>query len=257
MGLFDMSKGGNMGFASVENVKNFTNEDLLAKLSEVNVSFGTPVMGDINGTQSVMYKNVTDAFDVFVRVDKKNVIMGKIGADGVSSVTSALNMGLDLFLGSKDEGTSTADRAVDELLGVIKKLEAGETVTESTAATVETSTGSAICLYMKQKVLAIKPKFDIFDQNENTVYHVEGDITRLSFSIQKSGMEVLKLKKKLVAIMPEYTIEKGGKEIAKIKKKFKLTSPELNGTVEGQELKIAGDIMGFDFDILVGDKAIG
>ncbi len=44
-------------------------------------------------------------FDVFVRVDKKNIIMGKIGTDGVSSATTALSMGIDMFLGHKDEGT--------------------------------------------------------------------------------------------------------------------------------------------------------
>ena len=258
MGLFDMSGGGNMGFASVKNTMNYTNEDLLEKLSAVNVSFGTPVMGDIKGTQAVMYKNVTDKFDVFVRINKKDVIMGKIGSDGVSSAETALNMGLDMFLGHKDEGTSLADRAVDELLGIIKKLENGEAVTESAqVASVNTADGNELALFMKQKAISIKPKFDIFDQNETVVYHVEGDITRLNFSIQKGGAEVLKLKKKLVAVMPEYTILQGGKEAAKIKKKFKLAKPELSGTVKGQELKIAGDLLGYDFDIQVGGVPIG
>ena len=257
MGFFDNSTGGNMGFASVENTANFTNEDLLAKLSEVKVSFGTPVMGDIMGTQSVMYKNVTDRFDIFVRVHRKKIIMGKIGATGVSSLSTANSMGMDLVLGTKEEGTSTADRAVDELLGVIKRLEAGEVVTESETPEIKTATGEAIALYMRQKVITLKPKFDIFNREEETVYHVEGDITKLNFSIQKNGSEVLKLKKKLIALMPEYTIEKGGREIAKIKKKFKLVKPELNGNVEGRELKISGDIMGFDFDIVVGGKTIG
>ncbi len=257
MGLFDFSGGGNMGYASVDNKRNFTNEDLLSELSGIKVSFGTPVMGDIKGTQSVMYKKVSDDFDVFVRVDKNKIIMGKIGTDGVSSVATALNMGVGMFLGHKNEDESTADRAVDELLAVIKRLENGESVTESELATANTSSGEAIALYMKQKAISLKPKFDIFDLDENPVYHVEGDIARLNYSIQKSGVEVLKLKKKLVAIMPEYTVEKGGREIARIKKKLKLTNPELNGTVDGQELKIAGDILGYDFDILVGGKAIG
>ncbi len=38
MGFFDMSAGGNNGFASVENKQGFTNEDLLEKLSGVKVS---------------------------------------------------------------------------------------------------------------------------------------------------------------------------------------------------------------------------
>jgi len=258
MGLFNFSSGGNMGYANVKNTQNFTNEDLLEKLSKVNVSFGTPVMGDIKGTQSVMYKNVTEKFDIFVRIDKDKIIMGKIGADGVNSTKTALSQGLDMFLGHKDEGTSKADRAVDELLEVVKKLLAGETVTESTtAAPAKTSTGAAISLYMKQKAISVKPKFDIFDQDQNVVYHVEGAVTKLSFSIQKDGNEVLKLKKKAVAIMPEYSIAKDGQDIAKIKKKLKFTKPELDGTVNGQELKISGDMLGFDFDILVGGKTIG
>lgn len=258
MGLFSMSSGGNMGYASVKNTLNFTNEDILAKLSEVKVSFGTPIMGDIKGTQSVMYKNVTEKFDIFVRVDKDKIIMGKIGADGVSSAKTAFSAGLDLLAGNKDAGTSKADRAVDELLEVIKKFEAGETVTETAAtAPAKTFSGEAISFYMKQKAFSVKPKFDIFDNNQAVAYHVEGAITRLSFSIQKNGTEVLKLKKKAIAIMSEYSVEKSGVEIAKIKKKMKFTSPELNGTVNGKELKIAGDLLGFDFDLQVGGETIG
>ena len=247
-----------MGYANVKNTKNFSLDDLFQKLSGVTVSFGTPVMGDIKGTPAILYKKVSDQFDVFARIDKDKVIMGKMGTDGVGGGKVALNMGLDMFLGHKDKGTSDADRAVDELLEVIKKLENGEEVTGSSASqAANTSTGSAIEFFMKQKAISIKPKFDIFDINETPVYHVEGDLSRLNFSIQKNGTEVLKLKKKLVAIMPEYTIFQGGSEAAKIKKKLKFSKPELNGTVNGKELKIVGDILGFDFDIQVGGATIG
>ena len=258
MGLFGSSRDNGMGYASVENKQNFTNEDLLAKLSEIKVSFGTPIMGEIKGTQSVLYKKVVDEYDVFVRVDGKKIIMGKMGTDGVSGGKMALNAGLDMFLGHKGADTSTVDRAVSELCDVIKKLEEGETVKESTAAgPANTSTGAAITLYMKQKAISLKPKFDIFDRDERTVYHIEGDLTRLNFSIQKDGNEVLKLKKKLLSFMPEYSIEKAGSQIAKIKKKIKFTRPELVGEVNGQDLKISGDLMGFDFDLQIGGKTIG
>ncbi len=257
MGFFGLSDAGNMGFASVKNTQNFTDAQLFEKLSAVKVSFGTAQMGDIKGTPAVMYKNATPEFDIFARVHKGNVIMGKIGADGVSSAATALNMGLNMFLERSDENSSAADRYVDELLSVVKKLEAGEEVTETSAAKTKETVGDGIALYMKQKWISIKPKLDIFDKDEKTVYHIEGDITRLNFSIQREGTEVLKLKKKLVAIMPEYTILQGNTEIAKIKKKLKLTKPELNGTVNGKELKIAGNIMGFDFDIQVGGETIG
>ncbi len=255
MGLFDMSGGGNMGYASVKNTMNFTNEDLLEKLSSVGVSFGKPEMGDIKGTQAVMYRNVGGKYDVFVRINKKDVIMGKIMENGAKA---ALGMGLDMFLGHKDEETSIADRAVDELLEIVKKLESGEAVTQSQqVSVVSNSGGNETALFMKQKAISIKPKFDVFDENETAVYHVEGDVTRLNFSIQKSGNEVLKLKKKMIAVMPEYTILQGGSEIGKIKKKMKLTRPELTGTVNGKELRIVGDLMGFDFDIQIGGATIG
>lgn len=45
MAFFDMTKPNGTGFARIPNKQNFTNQDLLNKLSEVKVTFGTPVMG--------------------------------------------------------------------------------------------------------------------------------------------------------------------------------------------------------------------
>lgn len=258
MGLFDMSKGDGVGFAKIPNKMGFTNEELLEKLSGIKVTFGTPIMGSVGKYQAVLYKEVSERFDVFVRVDGKNLIMGKIGTDGVSSTNTALNMGLDMFLGHKDEATSKADHAVDELAELIRKLEKGETVTEShNSSSMKTSTGESLDFFMKQKAISLKPKFDIFNSDEETEYHVEGDLPRLNFSIQRDDNEVCKLKKKLVAIMPEYSIHVGGKEVGKLKKKLKLLKPELVGKINGEELKICGDLMGCDFDIQVGSNTIG
>lgn len=258
MGLFDLSKGDGVGFAKIPNKMGFTNQDLLEKLSAVKVSFGTPEMGTVGKYEAVMYKKVSDRFDVFVRIDGKNIIMGKIGTDGVSSLNTAANAGLDLFLGHKDEETSVADHAVDELAELVGKMAKGEAVTESRAsASVKTSTGEAVEFFMKQKAISIKPKFDIFNAEEEVEYHVDGDLPRLNFSIQRDGDEVCKLKKKLIAVMPEYSIHVDGKEVGKLKKKLKLLKPELVGKINGQDLKIGGDLMGCDFDIRVGDLTIG
>ena len=45
MAFFDMTKPNGTGFARIPNKQNFTNDDLLKKLSAVKVTFGTPVMG--------------------------------------------------------------------------------------------------------------------------------------------------------------------------------------------------------------------
>ena len=257
MGFFDFSGGGNMGFASVKNVLNITNEALFEKLTAVTVSFGTPIMGDICGTQSVLYKNVTPYYDVFVRVHKDRIIMGKLGTDGTNSFVTAMQAESELIIGSKDEGSSYADRAVDELLEVIKKLENGETVTVTDEAMpANTATGEPISLYMEQKLFSLKPRFDVFDQEKNVVFHVEVDLTSHSFSIQQAGIEVLKLKRKMAKILDEYVLMRNGETIAELKKKFRLVNPEVSGTVNGAELRIVGDLMGIDYDIRIGGRKV-
>ncbi|MEE3472859.1 MAG: hypothetical protein VZR24_19630, partial [Butyrivibrio hungatei] len=207
MGLFDMTKPNGTGFARIPNKQNFTNEDLLKKLSAVKVTFGTPVMGSIGDYEAVLYEHVSLKYDLFVRVDGKNIIAGKIGSEGVSSVHAAADFTVGTYMGYKDENQSDADHAVDELAEVLVSLENGEEITESrVSASMKTADGKAIEFYMKQKAISLKPKFDMFDENQNVVYHVEGDVTRLNYSIRKDGVEVVKLKKKPVVVPPEYVI---------------------------------------------------
>lgn len=258
MGFFDMSKPNGTGFAKVPNKLNFTNQDLLEKLSNIKVSFGTPVMGMVGDYEAVLYKQVSVRFDVFVRIDGKNIIAGKIGTDGVSSANTAVNAGLDALIGHKDEATSQADHAVDEIAEILISLSNGEAVSESKqSASVKTSTGEVLEFYMKQKAISLKPKFNMFDSDEKDVFNIEGDLTRLNFSIKRDGKEVVKLKKKPIPVAPEYVIFVGGKEVGKIKKKLKLTNPELTGTLNGQDVHIVGSLMGTDFDISVGSVTIG
>ena len=257
MGFFDFSGGGNMGFGSVKNVKDFTNEDLFEKLSAVKVSFGTPIMGDVYGTPAVMYKNATPYYDIFVRVHKDKIIMGKIGTDGTSSTDTAMQMEAELIMGGKDDENSYADRAVDELLDVVKKLENGEYITiTDQAMPADTATGEPISLFMEQKLFSLKPRFDVFDKEKNVVFHAEGDITSHSFSIQQDGREVLKLKRRIAKIMDEYVLIRNGETVAELKKKFRLVNPEVSGTVNGAELCIKGDLMGIDYDIKIGGRTV-
>lgn len=253
-----MTKPNGTGFARIPNKQNFTNQDLLNKLSAVKTTFGTPVMGSIGDYEAVLYVQVSYKYDLFVRVDGKNIIAGKIGTEGVSSVHAAADFTVGTYMGYKDENQSDADHAVDELAEVLVSLENGEDITESrVSASLKTSTGRALEFYMKQKAVSLKPKFDMFDENQNVVYHVEGDVTRLNYSIRKDGAEVVKLKKKAIVVPPEYVINVGGKDIGKIKKKIKLTSPEFKGTLNGQDFRIEGNLMGSDFDIKVGSLTIG
>ena len=255
MGLFDFSKASGTGFAKVPNKLNLTNEDILERLSEVQVTFGTPEMGKIGSYQAVLYKKVTKKYSLFVRTSGKSIIMGKITGSGASM---GFDYGVSMAAGRKDAETSTADHAVDELAEIVGKIAKGEAVAASTAiSSIKTESGELIELYMKQKILSIGPEFDIFDAKEKPVYHIDGDATQFFYTIYDRGGEIARLSRKIIALMPEYIIRLGGEEAGRIKKKVRLTNAEFTGTLNGQELKIEGDMYGFDFDIRLGDSIIG
>jgi uncharacterized protein YxjI len=96
----------------------------------------------------------------------------------------------------------------------------------------------------------------VFDQEKNVVFHVEGDITGHSFSIQQDGREVLKLKRRIAKILDEYILVRNGETVAELKKRFRIVNPEVSGTVNGAELRIAGDLMGIDYDIKIGGRTV-
>lgn len=255
MGLFDFSKANGTGFAKVPNKLNLTNEDLLDKLSNVRVTFGTPEMGKIGDYQAVLYKKVTKKYSLFVRTSGKSIIMGKIAGSGASM---GLDYSVSIATERKDEQTSIADHAVDELSEIVGKIARGEEVSASTAvASINTETGELIELFMQQKVLNLTPDFNIFDADENAIYYIEGDPAQFFYTIYDGNEEIARLSRKIIALMPEYIIKFDGEEIGRIKKKARLTNAQFTGIVNGEELMIEGDMYGFDFDIRVGDKIIG
>lgn len=243
------------GYQKHKNTKQYTNEDFYRLLSEIEMSFGTPVMDSVGKKEAVVYHGV-GKFDVYVKADKKSVevarVLGKQENIG-KNLAKELAIGMVSNAASKD--MSVADRAVDELSDVVKRLLDGEVITKSN---VTKTVGESLKYYMKQKVLSIRDKYSIYDAYENPVYNVVGKLTGLSFSVQNAdGDELLSIKKKLVAVMPEYTLMEGKKEVGHIKKKMKLTRAEIAGKVNGKELTIKGDMMGYAFNIMMDGVAVG
>ncbi len=103
---------------------------------------------------------------------------------------------------------------------------------------------------------SVKPQYDVYRGGMRSVYTIEGDITRHVFSIRKDGSEVMKLRRKLARLLPEYTIEKDGQEIAHVKKRISLLTHDLEGMAEGKSLEIRPDWDAYRFDILVGGRKL-
>ena len=110
-------------------------------------------------------------------------------------------------------------------------------------------------LTMRQS-LSVKPQYAVYKDGMRSVYTIKGDVTHHVFSICKDGSEVMKLRRKLARLLPEYTIEKDGKEIAHVKKRISLLTHDLEGATEGKSLEIRPDWDAYRFDILVGGRKL-
>jgi uncharacterized protein YxjI len=106
--------------------------------------------------------------------------------------------------------------------------------------------------YMKQKVFSFGEKYNIFDENQNLIYHVKGQV----FSI-KNKMDMFKddqllyhFERKLFRFLPEYTLfTPNGEVLATIKKNFTFFGGKLTIHSTFGEMEVTGQIMQRDFHV--------
>ncbi len=262
MGLFGkLASNDNIsGYKKFENKQGWTNADLLEKLSGVKVSFGEPKMGTIKimgkDVEAVVYDALSEISYVYVKADEKKIDAGSAPKPGAMGGAMMNALGSVAFGGS-DADTNTINRAIDELQGVLEKLLAGETVTES--ATPNINAADAIQLYMAEKLaLSLKDKYSICDESQAPQFYVESNVMDTVYKIMDSNEnEIMVIKKKLVAITPEFSVNEGKKEIGHFKKKLSLGRAEINGKIDGKEVQIKGDMFAHAFDITLGGQVIG
>ena len=107
-------------------------------------------------------------------------------------------------------------------------------------------------LFMKQKVLSFLTRFTIFDENEQTIFQVEGELslgTRLHIYDQ-NGKEVAMIRQKLLSFRPRYELDVFGQPPAMIVQQ--LTFLHSRFEIEGWDWAAEGDFMSHDFSI--GDR---
>ena len=233
------------GFKKLDNTKGFTTDQLFEELKKVNFSFGVPQMGQMLNKPAATWS--IGSYTVYAQADEKFIKLGGVITQDIGK-NLLKQIGIGLLTGNLAGGKDNAesDRAVEELYGVVTKL-LGGAAAEKIESNV--STGYEKSFYMKQKVFSIKANYNIYLEDETPEYSVTSDITHLNFSVKKHEQEVLKLKKKLIALLPEYSLFKGDQEIGHFKKKLKLTKPEVVGQLNGKEVHVKGDLMGYNFAI--------
>lgn len=106
--------------------------------------------------------------------------------------------------------------------------------------------------YIKQKFFSIGDKFNIFDENERTVYRVEGQVFSFGNKLRiydTQDFEVAYIEQKLFKFLPEYHIHMNDIQVARVKKNFTFLSHSFEITSNFGDYSLSGDFLGHDFSI--------
>ncbi len=112
-------------------------------------------------------------------------------------------------------------------------------------------------LYIKQKVFSWRDKFNIFDENQNTVYYAESEFLTFGkkFHLYNSvGSEVAFISQKLLTFLPRFFVYRNGIEAAEVVKDFTLFRQKY--TVNGPGWDIDGDFWAHEYIISDGRRTV-
>lgn len=113
-------------------------------------------------------------------------------------------------------------------------------------------------LYMKQKVISLRERFTVKDEDENDVYYVEGSFMRIpkTFTMwNRNEEEVAHITKKTFSFLPTFHVEAGGREVFTIKKELSFLKPRY--TIDGEGIEVSGNWLDMDFQALQDGEIIG
>ena len=113
-------------------------------------------------------------------------------------------------------------------------------------------------LLIKQKVFAIRDKYNVYDEMENPKYFVKGELFRLSHHIhiydREGGVELGYIQEKLFKLMREFEISINGVPMGIIKKQFALFRPKYNIDYKGWRLE--GNFLQWNYSIYEGSRLV-
>lgn len=112
-------------------------------------------------------------------------------------------------------------------------------------------------LYIEQRVFTFGSKFDVWNEDGEIRYKVEGEIFTLGKKLHiydSEGEEVAYVQQKLMSFLPKYFVFVGQDQVATIVKEFTFMRPQYH--IEGTSWRVDGDFLGHDYSILDGDTTI-
>lgn len=111
-------------------------------------------------------------------------------------------------------------------------------------------------LLFKQKIFSWFDSYNIYDEDDNIYFKVEGKLSlgHKFIIYDKNGNEVGTIKQKLVTLLPEYQIYENGNYIGRIQKKFTMLHPKFDLDFNGWSVE--GDILSLDYKILNSNQEV-
>lgn len=116
-------------------------------------------------------------------------------------------------------------------------------------------------LYIKQKILSIGDKYNVYNEKDEIAYSVKSKIIspfrHKKTLMDKDGKPVMIIKRKILDILPNYLIETPeGEKICRMQKRFSLRA-SFNIKESSKNYSIRGDIFAWDWKIYEDEKLIG
>ncbi len=114
--------------------------------------------------------------------------------------------------------------------------------------------------YIKQKVFSLGDKYYVYNENEQPVFTVEGELFSFGARIHlytMQGDEVFFIQQKVMTFLPKYEIFRRETLCAEVVKEFSLFSPRLSVSSQFGDFSLDGEIFGMDFTISAQGRLLG
>lgn len=113
-------------------------------------------------------------------------------------------------------------------------------------------------VYLKQKVMSLRGRFEVFDEAQQALYQIEGSFMQIpkTFTILDNGRnEKALITKKTFSFLPTFNVEVEGREMFTIKKEF--TFFKAKYAIEGAGITVSGSLWDMEFEIMRQGEIIG
>lgn len=111
-------------------------------------------------------------------------------------------------------------------------------------------------LLFKQRVFSWFDSYDIYDEQNHTIFTVEGKLSwghRLEI-YDRCGLKIGEVKEEILTFLPKFTLYDHEIEIGRIEKEFTFFHPKFHLTCN--DWKIEGSIMEWEYDVVSGTTLI-